>query len=209
MLDDVMDGWEQGYKAFKIRMDWRSYRQDSNPAKDLQMFKLVRDFLPNNIYLGFDANNGYSVPQRSSKVELSKTTDASTTSRNRSLSTTSPDSAKSLTPSTSRSPPANRTGTAGDSETSSNSATPTSSNPTSSVLSGPSEILKIYTLATTHNKPIMPHSPSAGINSIASIHCYSSIKNATRPHEFSTEFAPPSTTSPNSTANTLSPTTAP
>ena len=62
MLDDVMDGWDMGYKAFKIRMDWRSYRQDSNPAKDLQMFKLVRDFLPNNIYLGFDANNGYSVP---------------------------------------------------------------------------------------------------------------------------------------------------
>ena len=61
MLDDVKDGWEQGYKSYKIRMDWRSYRQDSNPAKDLQMFKLVRDFLPNNIYLGFDANNGYSV----------------------------------------------------------------------------------------------------------------------------------------------------
>ena len=37
----------------------------------------------------------------------------------------------------------------------------------------------------------MPHSPSAGINSIASIHCYSSIKNANRPHEFSIEFAPP------------------
>ena len=25
------------------------------------MFKLVRDFLPPEIYLGFDANNGYSV----------------------------------------------------------------------------------------------------------------------------------------------------
>ena len=56
---------------------------------------------------------------------------------------------------------------------------------------GPSEILKIYDLATTYNKPIMPHSPNAGINSIASIHCYSTIKNAIRPHEFSIEFAPP------------------
>ena len=56
---------------------------------------------------------------------------------------------------------------------------------------GPSEILKIYDLATTHNKPIMPHSPNAGINSIASLHCYSTIKNAIRPHEFSTEFATP------------------
>ena len=32
------------------------------PPTTSQMFKLVRDFLPNNIYLGFDANNGYSVP---------------------------------------------------------------------------------------------------------------------------------------------------
>lgn len=61
MLDDVMDGWEAGYLAYKIRMDWKSYRQDADPAKDLQMFKLVRDFLPARIYLGFDANNGYSV----------------------------------------------------------------------------------------------------------------------------------------------------
>ena len=37
----------------------------------------------------------------------------------------------------------------------------------------------------------MPHSPSAGINSVASLHCYSTIKNAVRPHEFSTEFSPP------------------
>ena len=37
----------------------------------------------------------------------------------------------------------------------------------------------------------MPHSPNTGINSVASIHCYSTIKNAIRPHEFSTEFAPP------------------
>ena len=37
----------------------------------------------------------------------------------------------------------------------------------------------------------MPHSPNAGINSIASLHCYSTIKNAIRPHEFSIEFAPP------------------
>lgn len=44
---------------------------------------------------------------------------------------------------------------------------------------------------TTYNKPVMPHSPSAGINSVASLHCYSTIKNAVRPHEFSVEFAPP------------------
>ena len=57
--------------------------------------------------------------------------------------------------------------------------------------SGPSEVLKIYALATTHNKPLMPHCPSAGIKSMSSLHCYATINNATRPHEYSTEFAPP------------------
>ena len=37
----------------------------------------------------------------------------------------------------------------------------------------------------------MPHSPSAGINSIASMHAYCTVTNATRPHEFSTEFSGP------------------
>jgi L-alanine-DL-glutamate epimerase-like enolase superfamily enzyme len=46
-------------------------------------------------------------------------------------------------------------------------------------------------MAVAHNKPVMPHSPTAGINSIASIHCYSTVKNAVRPHEFSTEFSGP------------------
>ena len=48
-------------RAFKIRMDWKGWRQDSDPEKDYQMFKLVREFLPQDVYLGFDANNGYSV----------------------------------------------------------------------------------------------------------------------------------------------------
>ena len=47
--------------------------------------------------------------------------------------------------------------------------------------SGPSEVLKIYALATTHNKPLMPHCPSAGIKSMSSLHCYATIKNAIRP----------------------------
>ena len=46
MLDRVKDGWEQGFRAFKIRMDWRSVRQDADPEKDFQMFKLCREFLP-------------------------------------------------------------------------------------------------------------------------------------------------------------------
>ena len=61
MLAQVRDGREQGFRAFKIRMDWRGWRQDVDPEKDFQMFKLVREFLDGGEYLGFDANNGYSV----------------------------------------------------------------------------------------------------------------------------------------------------
>ena len=37
----------------------------------------------------------------------------------------------------------------------------------------------------------MPHSPQAGINSMASLPAYSTVQNAVRPHEFSTEFSGP------------------
>ena len=36
--------------------------QDVDPEKDLAMFRLCRDFLPAEIPLSFDANNGYTVP---------------------------------------------------------------------------------------------------------------------------------------------------
>jgi len=61
MLDLVKQGWDMGFRAFKIRMDWKGWRQDSDPAKDYAMFKLVREYLSEGNYLGFDANNGYSV----------------------------------------------------------------------------------------------------------------------------------------------------
>ncbi|MBT3943071.1 MAG: mandelate racemase/muconate lactonizing enzyme family protein, partial [Chloroflexi bacterium] len=38
-------------------------------------------------------------------------------------------------------------------------------------------------------KPVMPHSPVAGINSAASLHAYSTVGNGIRPHEFSDEFS--------------------
>jgi len=60
MLELVREAWDQGFKAFKIRMDWH-YRQDVDPEKDLAMYRLCRDFLPSEIPLSFDANNGYSV----------------------------------------------------------------------------------------------------------------------------------------------------
>ncbi len=60
MLAEVKKGRDQGFKAFKIRMDWQ-YQQDIDLAKDLEMFRLCREFLPADIPLSFDANNGYSV----------------------------------------------------------------------------------------------------------------------------------------------------
>ena len=52
---------------------------------------------------------------------------------------------------------------------------------------------RIYDLATTWDKPVMPHSPQAGITSMASLHAYAyaTVQNAVRPHEFSTEFSGP------------------
>jgi len=60
MLAEVEKAHDQGFKAVKIRMDWR-YQQDVDPAKDLEMFRLCREFLPASTPLSFDANNGYSV----------------------------------------------------------------------------------------------------------------------------------------------------
>ena len=61
MLDRVKAGLDLGFRAFKIRMDWHGWRQDINSDKDFEMFRLVREFLAPEIYLAFDANNGYSV----------------------------------------------------------------------------------------------------------------------------------------------------
>ena len=61
MLTKVEEGYEDGFRAFKIRMDWESNRQDADPTKDLEMFRQCRQFLSRDIPLSFDANNGYSV----------------------------------------------------------------------------------------------------------------------------------------------------
>ena len=52
-------------------------------------------------------------------------------------------------------------------------------------------MMRVYELAVLHNKVVMPHSPSVGANSMASLHLYSTVTNAVRPHEFSEEFTGP------------------
>ena len=56
---------------------------------------------------------------------------------------------------------------------------------------GLSEVVRVYEMAVANNKVVMPHSPSLGANSLASLHAYSTVTNAVRPHEFSEEFTGP------------------
>lgn len=50
-----------GFRAIKIRMDWRADHQDVDPKKDFEMFRECRKLCGDDIPLSFDANNGYSV----------------------------------------------------------------------------------------------------------------------------------------------------
>ena len=123
------------------------------------MFKLVRDFLPNNIYLGFDANNGYSVP---TAIQQGRAFE----DYGRIDHFEEPLPQYDL-------PGLRQVADALDVAVSTGEqdwdrwrfrdviqlGNPDILQPDILGASGPSEILKIYTLATTHNKPIMPHSP--------------------------------------------------
>ena len=190
MLEEVQEGYDKGYRAFKVRMDWRDYRQDANPKKDFEIFKMCREWLPDDCPLSFDANCGYSVPtaiEQGRKFEeigiahfeeplpqydfpgLNQVVDAL-------------DCAVST----------------GEQEISSwrfrdliMLGNPDILQPDVLNVGGLSEMIRVYELAVVHNKIVMPHSPSVGANSMASLHLYSTITNAVRPHEFSEEFTGP------------------
>ena len=190
MVGLVKNGWDMGFRAFKIRMDWKGWRQDSDPTKDYEMFKLVREFLSDGHYLGFDANNGYSVStaiQQGRKFEelgidhfeepipnwdlpgLKQIADALDVA----VSCGEQDAFRWWF---------HQLVLLGD---------PDILQPDILGVGGPSEIKRVFDLSTMWNKPVMPHSPQAGINSMASLHAYSTVQNAVRPHEFSTEFSGP------------------
>ena len=190
MLEEVQEGYEQGYRAFKIRMDWRDYRQDSNPTKDLALFQKCREWLPDDVPLGFDANCGYSVStaiEQGRRLEelgvahfeeplpqydlpgLRQVVDAL-------------DCAVST----------------GEGEISAWRfrdlmllGNPDILQPDVITVGGLSEVMRVYAMAVANNKVLMPHSPSIGANSLASLHAYSTVTNAVRPHEFSDEFTGP------------------
>lgn len=190
MLELVKQGWDMGFRAFKIRMDWRGWRQDADPEKDFAMFKVVREFLSPEVYLGFDANNGYSV---STAIQQGRRFEA-----------LGIDHFEEPIPHYDL-PGLKQVADALDVAVSAGEqdafrwwfhqlvllGNPDILQPDILNAGGPSEVKRIYEMAVTLDKPVMPHSPQAGINSLASLHTYATLQNATRPHEFSTEFSGP------------------
>ena len=186
MLAKVQRGYELGFRAFKIRMDWNANRQDSDPGKDLEMFRLCRQSLPDSVPLSFDANNGYSAGtaiQQGKRFE-----DLGMAHFEEPVPQYDYQGLKQVA-------------NALDVPVSSGeqehtrwqfrdlilNADPDILQPDIVMAGGISEVRKIYTLADAFNKPVMPHCPSAGIASAASLHLYATVTNAVRPHEFSWE----------------------
>ncbi len=190
MLEEVQEGYERGFRAFKIRMDWRDYRQDSDPEKDFAIFRACREWLPSDVPLGFDANCGYSVStaiMQGRRLEemgvahfeeplpqydfpgLRQVVDAldcPVSTGEQELSAWRFRDLMML-------------------------GNPDILQPDILNVGGVSEIMRVYEMAVANNKVIMPHSPNIGANSLASLHAYSTVTNAIRPHEFSEEFTGP------------------
>ena len=190
MLDRVKAGWDLGFRAFKIRMDWHGWRQDINPDRDFEMFRLVREFLAPEIYLAFDANNGSSVSmaiQQGRRFEALGINHFEEPIPNHDL-TGLKQVADALDVAVSAGEQDafrwwfHQLVLLGD---------PDILQPDILNAGGVSEVRRIYDMATTLDRPVMPHSPHAGINSMASLHVYSTVENATRPHEFSAESSGP------------------
>lgn len=188
MLDRVKEGWDLGYRAFKIRMDWYNNRLDSDPAKDMRLFDACRNFLPDDAALSFDANNGYTVStaiQQGRYMEsqglahfeeplpqydylgLKQVVEAL------SVPVSSGENERSLYNFRDMI-------TIGD---------PDIVQPDIAMAGGITGLRKVYTLCEAYNKPMMPHCPSAGISSAASLNLYATYQHAVRPHEYSYEFS--------------------
>ncbi|MCH8063741.1 MAG: mandelate racemase/muconate lactonizing enzyme family protein [Chloroflexi bacterium] len=190
MLAKLEAGYEIGMTAFKIRMDWNSNRQDADPEKDYQIFKLCREFLPDDVPLSFDANNGYSVGtainqgRRFEQLGIAHFEEPLPQYDYQGLRQVVDALAVPVS--------------SGEQEHTRwqfrdliQIGNPDILQPDIVMAGGISELRKIYTLGETFNKPVMPHCPSAGISSAASFHLYSTVTNAVRPHEYSYEFSGP------------------
>ena len=190
MLEEIQEGYEKGFRAFKVRMDWRDYRQDSNPANDLAIFRKCREWLPDDVPLSFDANCGYSVStaieqgRRLEELGIAHFEEPLPQYDLRGLRQVV--DALDCPVST------------GEQEISAwrfrdlmDLANPDILQPDILNVGGLSQVMRVYEMAVANNKVVMPHSPNIGANSAASLHAYSTVTNAVRPHEFSEEFTGP------------------
>jgi L-alanine-DL-glutamate epimerase-like enolase superfamily enzyme len=183
MLAEVEKAYDQGFRAFKIRMDWGPYPQDVNPAKDLEMFRLCREFLAKDLPLSFDANNGYSVStaiQQGRKFEdlgiyhfeepvpqfdyegIRKVADALDVPVS-----------------------------AGEHEYTRwqfrdliKDASPDLLQPDIVKCCGITEMKRIAVLAETYDRSILPHQTQPSIGNAASLHLCSTLPTSNRPHEY-------------------------
>ena len=189
MVEDVLRGREQGFAAFKIRMDWSPIPGDVDPAKDLEMVRQVSRALGPDTWLGFDANRGYSV---GTAIRLGRELEQLGVAHFEE--------------------PLPEHDMAGLREVCRALAVPVSTGeqlhdrwafrdlieladpdilqPDIVDAGGISEVVRIFQLAEVHAKPVMPHSPAAGILSVASMHAYATVASAVRPHEYSVEYGP-------------------
>ncbi|MBI1983090.1 MAG: mandelate racemase/muconate lactonizing enzyme family protein, partial [Acidobacteria bacterium] len=53
---------EEGHTMVKMRMDWTARRTDINPSHDWAVLRETRKAIGDKVELGFDPNNGFSVP---------------------------------------------------------------------------------------------------------------------------------------------------
>ena len=188
MLETVQRGLEEGFRAFKVRMDWNSDRIDRDPGADLLRFRAVREFLPDEAYLAFDANNGYTAAtaiRQGRELEQMGAAHFEEPVPQHDL----PGLARvvrSLDVAVSFGEQQHTRWQFRDLIT---LADPDILQPDVVLAGGITESRRIYEVARACGKEIMPHCPTAGIASAASLQLYCTQIDAARPHEYSEEFS--------------------
>ena len=190
MVADVLRGRDQGFEAFKIRMDWGPVQSDVDPGKDLEMARQCRAALGPDPWLGFDANRGYSVGtaiRQGRRLEDLGFAHFEEPLPEHDLAGLREVCRALDIPVSVGEQLKNRWEFRDLIEL----AEPDIIQPDIVDAGGISEVLRILQLAELHGRPVMPHSPSAGILAVASLHAYATIPTASRPHEYSVEYGPP------------------
>jgi L-alanine-DL-glutamate epimerase-like enolase superfamily enzyme len=182
MLARVREGLAQGFRAFKIRMDWQ-YQQDVDPAKDLEMFRLCREAVPADMPLSFDANNGYSV---STAIRQGRRLEALGAYHfEEPVAPTNYEGIRAVAEAL------DVPVSAGEHEYTRwqfrdliQVGRPDLIQPDVVKCAGLTEALRIKALAETWDLPVVPHMTQPSIGNAASLHLCATIPGARRPHEY-------------------------